>query len=128
MTEVIPAPPALNYKKLPDLIVTKEDLYNLIVVASRKFQQPAYAQRLAIKGMTHLDLANELFLKFLDGGLAPKHRRKGKGTKPANDVKLPIKKTLAYASLVRDLMNLVNRRTREEKARVQLVPETEVAQ
>lgn len=126
MTEVVSAPPALKYNDLPDVLQTKEDLYNLIVVASRKYQQPIYANRLAAKGMTHLDLANELFLRFIGGGLAPKHRRKGNGTNAANDVTLPIKKTRAYATLSRDLLDMIRKRTPEEKAQVQLIPETEV--
>ena len=125
MTEVVATPAVVHYKDLPDVLETKDDLYNLIVVASRKFQQPVYSGRLASKGMTHLDLANELFLKFMEGGLAPKHRRKGKGTKPATDVLLPIKKNRAYATLSRDLLDLVRKRTPEEKAHVQLVSATE---
>jgi hypothetical protein len=115
----------LKYSNLPDVLETKEDLYNLIVIASRKFHQPCYANRLATMGLSHRDLAHELILRFLTDGLAPKHRRVGKGTNPANDVRLPIRKNRAYATLSRDLLNIVRKLTPEEKARVELVPPQE---
>ena|ERR1039458_5256448 len=117
--EATAARPVLKYTDLPEVLETKEDLYNVIVIASRKFQQTAYANRLADKGMTHMDLANELFIKFLSGGLAPSHR-KSVGN-PSNLVKMPIGRNRAYATLSRDLMDLIRKRTPEEKAKIRLV-------
>ena len=112
-----------SYKKFPKVIETKEDLYALMVYVAQVFRKHSYSERMAAKGITYLDLANDLFLLFLEGNLSPKSRRpfvNGKATKPSKALELPIDKFEAYGIIHRDLFNILRSPTREEHSRVTL--------
>jgi hypothetical protein len=108
---------------IPKVIETKEDLYALILNAAQKFRQPCYAARLAMKGFTYLDLADDYFLEFLAGKTKVGPRRpvvNGKQTKPTLRLKLPIAKSAAFTIIRRDLLNALTKQTEEERQHVEL--------
>jgi hypothetical protein len=73
--------------------------------------------------MTNDDMADEIFMKYLEHP-KPKRRqpiRKGKRTRPAVTLTLPIKKTVAYYILKRDMLDVLRSKTKEEKAKVLLI-------
>ena len=112
-----------SYKDVPTILRTHEDMYLLLCVVAQKFRTPRYALRLATKGQTHMDLADEIFLHYMQGKLVPHHRkpmRNGKATRPSIPLFLPVKKSTAYGILVKDMLNLLRCPTSEERARVTL--------
>jgi len=112
-----------SYKDVPTILRTHEDVYLLLCVVAQKFRTPRYTTRLALKGQSHMDLADDIFLRYMQGKLVPSHRkpmRNGKATRPAIPLFLPVKKYVAYGILVKDMLNLLRCPTSEERAHVTL--------
>jgi hypothetical protein len=113
----------MTYKDLPDTITTNEELYALTIRVVGNLRSATTNTRMTAKGMTHMDVANDLFLRYLQG-LEPKTRRpviKGKLTSPTMKLAPPVKKRIAYGIITRDALNYISSVTREEHQRVQLV-------
>ena len=116
-------PRPTRYADIPKTIKTNDELYQLIVNAAQKFRQPCYAARLAVKGQTYLDLADDYFLKYLSGDMKVGTRRpvvKGKATKPTHRLELPLAKSTAFTIVRRDLLNALTKQTEEERQNVAL--------
>jgi hypothetical protein len=78
--------------------------------------------------MEYTDLANTYFLNYLERRLKPNRRIpfiKGRLTKPAQRLKLPIEKKLAYQIINRDMFDLLRKRTKEEKGHITLASLTD---
>ena len=115
--------PTTSYRKLPQTVTTKEELYALVVAVAQVFRTETFTLRLATKGITYLDLANDYYLAFLEGKLAPTQRRavvNGKPTRPSAILTLPISKSTAFAIVRHDLLDALRRKTTEEKENVEL--------
>jgi hypothetical protein len=118
-----------NYKKLPEMIECQNDLYQLMICVSNRFRAANYRLRLSFLGITPMDIANSLFLKFLEGlpENRPHRKRKripvvkGKKTRRAKQLRLPIEKQKAYRMLTLDAHDFIRKKTKEENARINLI-------
>jgi hypothetical protein len=113
----------VSYNKLPNVLMTEDDLYSLIVVVAQIFRSQSYADRMAKIGISYLDLADDYYLSYLEGRTKPTKRfpvRNGVSTRPAVELALPIEKTTAYTIVKFDLLTVISRDTPEERANVVL--------
>ena len=112
-----------SYRNLPPTLHTKEELYSLIVAAAQVFRTKTYEHRMAEKGMSYLDLADEFFLSWLKNGSKPMCRkpvRGGKATNPAVELTLPISKNIAFYIVKYDLLSRAGKLTLEEREGIEL--------
>ena len=110
-----------TYRDLPVILTTNEEIYSVFVRVAQVIGSKDQC-RMNQKGLTFADVADELFLRYLQE-LKPRGRRKTywcKPTKIAVPLFVPIKKSTAYSIIQRDTKNYLRLKTNEEKAGVTL--------
>ena len=110
-----------TYRDLPVILTTNEEMYAVFVRAAQVVSSKNQ-YRMKQKGLTPTDVADELFLRYLQA-FKPRHRSKtyrGKPTKLAVPLFVPVKKSTAYYIIQRDVRNYLQLKTKEEKAGVTL--------
>ena len=105
-------------KKSNKKIVTAEELYKLMQVVSSSVLRNFKNTKLET-----FDVANELFLRWLQTGGKPKFRRliyKGKKTKPSTSLVLPIRANRAYHIISSDAKNFLKSYVRKSLPTISL--------
>jgi hypothetical protein len=101
-----------NKKVVSDeYIKSPEELYVLMQKVSS-----LVLRRFKGLGLEPNDVANEVFLKWLESGGKPKRRRpiyKNKLTKPSTPLVLPIKGGMAHHIVLNDVKNLLKNKSRK---------------
>jgi hypothetical protein len=105
----------LLYRDLPEIITTNDELY-VVFMQAAKTLSPRWRVRMEQKGLTPADVADELFIQYLE-----KFKFKGKPTKPSIPLFLSINKKTALALIQHDIIDFLSKKTTEEKGNVTLV-------
>ena len=99
---------------VPVVLKTQEDLYRVMQCTVK-----VLLHRYGIFDLEVDEVANDLFLKWLETGGKPKGRRRskvnGKKTKPSIVLELPIRKGMAYYIIRNDVKNYLDSVMRKKK-------------